>query len=73
MIALITQGKSNMEIAALMYLSINTVKTYVRTAYRKIGVDHPPTRHLCGASTTASRPTTTASNTGAAGPDVLVP
>ena len=36
--ALITQGKSNIEIAALMYLSINTVKTYVRNAYRKIGV-----------------------------------
>jgi len=37
-IALITQGKSNIEIAGLMYLSINTVKTYVRNAYRKIGV-----------------------------------
>ena len=35
--ALITQGKSNSEIAALMYLSINTVKTYIRSAYRKIG------------------------------------
>jgi DNA-binding NarL/FixJ family response regulator len=37
-LALITQGKSNIEIAAVMYLSINTVKTYVRNAYRKIGV-----------------------------------
>src|SRR4051812_17900490 len=37
-IALITQGKSNIEIAAVMYLSVNTVKTYVRHAYRKIGV-----------------------------------
>jgi len=37
-LALITQGKSNVEIAAVMYLSINTVKSYIRTAYRKIGV-----------------------------------
>ena len=38
-LALITQGKSNDEIAALCYLSINTVKSYVRSAYRKINVD----------------------------------
>jgi len=37
-LALITQGKSNNEIARVMYLSINTVKTYIRSAYRKIGV-----------------------------------
>jgi two-component system, NarL family, response regulator LiaR len=37
-IALITQGLSNQEIAAQTYLSINSVKTYIRTAYRKIGV-----------------------------------
>jgi DNA-binding NarL/FixJ family response regulator len=37
-IALITQGKSNAEIAALTFLSINSVKTYIRTGYRKIGV-----------------------------------
>ena len=37
-IALITQGKSNAEIAALTYLSINSIKTYIRTGYRKIGV-----------------------------------
>ena len=37
-IALITQGRSNADIASLMYLSINTVKTYIRSAYRKIGV-----------------------------------
>ena len=37
-IALITQGLSNQEIADRSYLSINSVKTYVRTAYRKIGV-----------------------------------
>jgi len=38
-IALITQGLSNEEIAARSYVSINTVKTYIRTAYRKIDVD----------------------------------
>lgn len=37
-LALITQGLSNQEIAQQTYLSINSVKTYIRTAYRKIGV-----------------------------------
>jgi len=37
-LALITQGKSNAEVAALTYLSINTVKSYIRSAYRKIDV-----------------------------------
>ena len=37
-LALITQGLSNQEIAGQTYLSINSVKTYIRTAYRKIGV-----------------------------------
>ena len=37
-LALITQGKSNAEVAALTYLSPNTVKSYIRNVYRKIGV-----------------------------------
>lgn len=37
-LALITQGLSNQEIADRTYLSINSVKTYIRTAYRRIGV-----------------------------------
>lgn len=37
-LALITQGLSNQEIADQTYLSINSVKTYIRTAYRKIAV-----------------------------------
>ncbi|VXC58108.1 response regulator transcription factor [Nocardioides sp. AX2bis] len=37
-IALITQGLSNQEIADRSFLSINSVKTYIRSAYRKIGV-----------------------------------
>ena len=37
-IALITQGLSNAEIARATYLSINSVKTYIRSTYRKIEV-----------------------------------
>jgi two-component system, NarL family, response regulator LiaR len=37
-LALIVRGLSNKEIAEAMFLSINSVKTYIRTAYRKIGV-----------------------------------
>ncbi len=37
-LALITQGLSNQEIASRTYLSINSVKTYIRHAYRKIEV-----------------------------------
>jgi DNA-binding NarL/FixJ family response regulator len=36
-LALITQGKSNEDVARLTYLSPNTVKTYIRSIYRKIG------------------------------------
>jgi DNA-binding NarL/FixJ family response regulator len=36
---LVAQGLTNAEIAERLYLSINTVKTYIRTAYRKMGVD----------------------------------
>jgi NarL family two-component system response regulator LiaR len=38
-VALITQGLSNLEIADRCYLSVNSVKTYIRTAYRKMGVE----------------------------------
>jgi DNA-binding NarL/FixJ family response regulator len=36
-LALIAQGCSNLEIADRLYLSINSVKTYIRSAYAKIG------------------------------------
>lgn len=36
---LVAQGLTNAEIAQRLFLSINTVKTYIRTAYRKMGVD----------------------------------
>lgn len=42
MLALIVQGRSNDEIATSCYLSPNTVKTYIREAYRKIGVTTRP-------------------------------
>ena len=38
-LALITQGMSNAEVAGHTYLSPNTVKSYIRSVYRKIGVD----------------------------------
>ena len=36
-LALIVQGKNNAEIAALTYLSPNSIKSYIRSTYRKIG------------------------------------
>ena len=38
-IALIARGLTNQEIAERAYLTINSVKSYIRTAYRKIGVE----------------------------------
>ena len=38
MIALLVRGLTNAEIAALLFLSPNSVKSYIRSAYRKIGV-----------------------------------
>jgi DNA-binding NarL/FixJ family response regulator len=49
-LALITQGLTNQQIADRVYLSINSVKTYIRTAYRKIGVERRSQAVLWGAS-----------------------
>ena len=38
-IALITQGLSNEEIAERTYISHNTVKAHIKSAYRKLGLD----------------------------------
>ena len=38
-LSLIAQGYSNKEIASALYLSINSIKTYVRSAYRRINVE----------------------------------
>jgi DNA-binding NarL/FixJ family response regulator len=37
-VSLITQGRSNADIADLMHLSINSIKTHIRSAYAKMGV-----------------------------------
>lgn len=37
-LALIAKGLTNEHIAKVLFLSVNTVKTYVRTGYRRIGV-----------------------------------
>lgn len=39
MITLITQGLTNEQIANQLYLSPNSVKAYIRAAYRRIGVE----------------------------------
>lgn len=38
-VRLIALGRSNQEIGDDLFIGINTVKTYIRTAYRKIGAD----------------------------------
>ncbi len=38
-LTMIASGLSNQEIAGRSHLSVNTVKSYIRSAYRKIGVD----------------------------------
>ena len=47
-LALITQGLTNDDIARRTYLSINSVKSYIRSAYRKIGVTRRPQAVLWG-------------------------
>lgn len=47
-LALITQGLSNAEIAERTHLSINSIKTYIRTCYRAIGVNSRTTAVLWG-------------------------
>ncbi|MEO5610738.1 MAG: response regulator transcription factor [Ornithinibacter sp.] len=37
-VALVSRGLSNTEIAARTYLSINSIKSYIRSAYRTMGV-----------------------------------
>ena len=45
---LVTEGYSNEEIARRLYLSINSIKTYIRSSYRKIGVTRRPQAVLWG-------------------------
>ena len=39
MLSLITMGLSNQEVAERTLLSLNSIKSYIRSAYRKIDVD----------------------------------
>lgn len=47
-LALITQGLSNTEIAERTFLSINSVKKYIRSCYRRIGVTNRSNAILWG-------------------------
>ncbi|MDN6792359.1 MAG: response regulator transcription factor, partial [Acidipropionibacterium jensenii] len=58
MLALICQGATNEDIATSCYLTINSVKTYIRNAYRKIGVSRRSQAILWGVGHGMS-PTTT--------------
>ena len=61
---------SNADVARLTYLSPNTVKSYIRTIYRKLGVGSRTQAVLWGVDH-GFTPTITASNTGAADPEFL--
>jgi DNA-binding CsgD family transcriptional regulator len=41
-VTLIAEGRSNQQIADELFISTNSVKTYIRTAYRKIDVNSRP-------------------------------
>ncbi|CAN5494196.1 hypothetical protein BH11ACT8_BH11ACT8_32770 [soil metagenome] len=47
-LGLIVRGHTNREISDELFLSINSVKTYIRTTYRKIGVTRRPQAILWG-------------------------
>ncbi len=49
-LALICQGLSNVEISQRAYIGINTVKTYIRSTYRKIGAATRPQAVIWGLS-----------------------
>ncbi len=49
-LALITQGKSNIAIAELLHLSVNTIKGNIRTAYAKIDASNRVEAVLWGTS-----------------------
>lgn len=69
-IALITRGLSNQEIAEQSFLSINSVKTYIRSAYRKIGVTRRSQAVLWGLQQGFDAPDRPAPRVGPAGADL---
>ena len=56
MLSLITMGLSNQEIAERTLLSLNSIKSYIRSAYRKIDVDTRSRAVLWGRARHAGRP-----------------
>ena len=59
MLTLIAQGRTNREVADELFLSPNSIKTYVRTAYRGVGGTPAARRRSAGRSATDSPPTGT--------------
>lgn len=57
LLLLIAQGLSNEDIAGLMSVSVNSVKSYVRSAYRKIGVTRRTQAVVWALSHDLDRPT----------------
>jgi DNA-binding NarL/FixJ family response regulator len=55
-IALITQGMSNQDIAHTLALSTNTIKSYIRSAYRRMNVTSRSTAILWAVDHGFSRP-----------------
>ena len=49
-------GSSNREIAHELYLSVDTVKTHVRTLFQKLGVSNRTQAALAAGASSASRP-----------------
>ncbi len=65
-IELVCRGLSNEQISRELYVSMNTIKTYTRAAYRKMGVDTRARaviwglQHGYGLTPVGPRPTTAA-------------
>ena len=57
MLSLVAMGLSDQEIAERTLLSLNSIKSYIRSAYRKIDVTPAP-RPCSGAWSTGCAPTT---------------
>lgn len=55
-LGLVGEGLTNQDIAERMVVSINTVKTYVRAAYRKIGVERRSQAVLWAAQNSVTTP-----------------
>ena len=57
-LTLIIAGLSNVEIADRLFLSVNSIKSHIRTLYRKIGAERRPQAVIWGMSQGYDRPST---------------